>query len=272
MLSRASGPRARYHAPIMATRKMHSSPREYDGSINWEARLKREIPVFRKLFGPPGEYALLDAACGTGRQAVTLARRGYRVVALDKSPEMIAFARARPGADSARLEWHTASFAQLARRCPGPFAGIYCIGNSLCAAGSAAAVQKALHNFAAVLQPSGRLFIQVLNYPLMRRTVPCVKGPVHFFLDGVEHVRVRMFDFARTRARVTNITLRRDRKWSFQAIRGRIFVFTPGQVQQWCRQAGLRIEKLWGSYAGEKFDPDKSTDLIVIARPGKRRR
>ena len=250
----------------MSARRIRCSAEQYDASINWAARFKREMPVLKKLFGPPGEYPLLDAACGTGRHAVALARQGYHLVAADKDPGMIAVARTIPGADSPAIQWRSVSFARLSRCCPGPFAGIYCIGNSLSAAGSAAAVQKALRSFAAVLHPRGRLFIQVLNYPPMRRTVPCVLGPVHFQADGVEYLRLRLFDFARSHASVTHLTLTRGDKWTCRTGRGRLFVFTPNQLQRWCRRAGLRVEKLWGSYAGERLNPRKSTDLIVIGR------
>jgi glycine/sarcosine N-methyltransferase len=250
----------------MSARKISQSPREYDASINWDARLKRELPVFEKLFGPPGDLPLLDAACGNGRQAIALAARGYRVVAIDKSPDMIDFARSLPGADSPRITWITTSFARLARRCPGPYAGIYCIGNSLSAANSAAAVQNALANFAAVLHPRGRLFIQVLNYARMRGQRPAVLGPVNFIHDGVEHLRIRTFDMARSSARVTNITFKRTDKWAVEVIRSRVLIFDYRRLHDWCRRAGLRVEQTWGSYAGENLDPRNSVDCIIIAR------
>jgi ubiquinone/menaquinone biosynthesis C-methylase UbiE len=37
----------------------------------------------------------LDAACGTGRFAEFLARRGHRVIGVDSSPDMLAHARRR---------------------------------------------------------------------------------------------------------------------------------------------------------------------------------
>jgi SAM-dependent methyltransferase len=253
----------------MTARKIHQSPREYDASINWKARLKRELPVFAKLFGPPGDLPLLDAACGNGRHAIALARRGYRVVAIDKSPDMIDFARSLPGAESPRITWVTTSFARLAHRCPGPFAGIFCIGNSLSAANSAAAVQKALANFAAVLHPRGRLFVQVLNYARMRGRKPFVLGPVNFTHDGVEHLRIRTFDMARTSARVTNITFKRAGKWTVEVIRSRVLVFDYRRLHDWCRRAGLRVERTSGSYAGEKLEPKSSVDCIIVARRAK---
>lgn len=51
------------------------------------------------LLGLEG-IALLDAACGTGRFADFLAKRGHRVIGVDSSPDMLAYARRRvPGGE-----------------------------------------------------------------------------------------------------------------------------------------------------------------------------
>jgi 2-polyprenyl-3-methyl-5-hydroxy-6-metoxy-1,4-benzoquinol methylase len=47
----------------------------------------------------PSHGRLLDVGCGTGRYALALAARGFEVVAVDESVEMIAQARAKPGAE-----------------------------------------------------------------------------------------------------------------------------------------------------------------------------
>jgi SAM-dependent methyltransferase len=43
----------------------------------------------------PGPKILLDLGCGTGRHAIKFAEKGYNVVGVDRSPEMIAKAHAR---------------------------------------------------------------------------------------------------------------------------------------------------------------------------------
>jgi SAM-dependent methyltransferase len=53
----------------------------------WRAALRRHLPA-------PGA-AILDAGAGTGSISLLLAELGYRVTALDLSPEMLARARAK---------------------------------------------------------------------------------------------------------------------------------------------------------------------------------
>jgi len=51
----------------------------------------------------------LDAACGTGRFAGFLARRGHRVIGVDSSPDMLAHARQRVP----ETGFHVAGLARL---------------------------------------------------------------------------------------------------------------------------------------------------------------
>src|SRR5437762_1029143 len=53
-------------------------------------------------FEPDGHRAL-DLACGTGSVALALARRGWEVIGIDRSPAMLAQAAAKPGAAS--IHW-----------------------------------------------------------------------------------------------------------------------------------------------------------------------
>ena len=82
---------------------------EYDrlrpAGAGWKALADRTLAELR------GATRLLDAGCGTGRLAVLAAERGGRVWGVDASADMLAQARARPGA--ARVGWRQARVEQL---------------------------------------------------------------------------------------------------------------------------------------------------------------
>ena len=85
-----------------------------EGYDLWSVRYDRESNVLiaveqpivdgwvEALPGPPGHA--LDAATGTGRHALRLLDRGWRVTAFDASPGMVAVARGRLGAKSPQAE------------------------------------------------------------------------------------------------------------------------------------------------------------------------
>jgi SAM-dependent methyltransferase len=62
--------------------------KDYEGECDLVQRLLRE-------HGEAGIRRLLDLGCGTGSHALPLARRGYHVTGIDRSPDMLARARAK---------------------------------------------------------------------------------------------------------------------------------------------------------------------------------
>jgi SAM-dependent methyltransferase len=54
-----------------------------------------EHPIMRMLLDPLPPAVVLDAACGTGRYSQYLAERGHRIIGVDRSPAMLAKARAK---------------------------------------------------------------------------------------------------------------------------------------------------------------------------------
>ena len=57
--------------------------------------------------------ALLDVACGTGVVAITAARLGARVTALDLTPELLAVARENGRVAGTDVEWHEGEVEEL---------------------------------------------------------------------------------------------------------------------------------------------------------------
>jgi len=237
----------------------------YDLGIDWEARMRREIPVLMEVFGPPGGGGILDAGCGTGHQAAALSQRGYRVVGADVSEEMLAVARRTAQRVGAAPSFVCTPYAELPAKVGLGFDGVYCLANSLAAAGTREAVEQAIRRFAECLRPGGRLFIQVLNFPPMRKEIPCVKGPRVTVVDGVEYVSVRNFAFGGNDVLVGNITFWKEGTWRCHAQGRRLYPVTLDELRTFCSAADLNIDTTWGSYAKEPFDADRSGDLILVA-------
>jgi len=237
----------------------------YDRSIDWSARLVREVPVLAEVFGPPGDGGLLDAGCGTGRQACALASRGYRIVGADAEHEMLDVARQVAGEASQQVEFIEAPYAALHEAVGGGFDGVYCLGNALAAAGKREAVAEAVEQFSRCLRPGGRLFIQILNFPPMLSESPCVRGPRVATVDGREYISIRHFQFFSDHATVTNVTVFHDTVWRQRSHTGRLYPVNLCALRSFCRDSRLRIDDLWGSYACEAFDASRSNDLLVVA-------
>ena len=107
---------------------------------------------------PPGGD-LLDVPCGYGRHAIPLARAGYRVTGVDRSPTLLAEARRRAGDDAPELV--EADYREL----PFPdesFDAALNLFTSLGFYGDEEDV-KALAEIGRVLRPTGRLVIETMH-------------------------------------------------------------------------------------------------------------
>lgn len=249
------------------------SAESYNRSINWSARIAREIPVLVDLFGPPEGGGIIDAGCGTGHQICELASRGYRAVGADGSGEMLKIGRRTAQEKGVGVEFVETLYGALHEKVGGGFDGLYCIGNALAAAGSRDACAQAVDQFAKCLRPGGTLFLQVLNFPLMREELPCIRGPRVSTVDGREYISVRQFHFTDDSVQVTSISVWKDSSpdstghgWKQHAHCGRLYPMSLDELSAWCATSGLTIESTYHSYAREPFDPKRSTDLIIVAR------
>jgi SAM-dependent methyltransferase len=111
----------------------------------------------------------LDAACGTGRFAEFLSRRGHRVIGVDSSPDMLAYARRRVPDGEFRL-------GEL-DRLPLPDDSVDVIVCAL-ALVHVPRLQPVLAEFARVLRPGGDLVISDIHHELVTRgSVITARGP-----------------------------------------------------------------------------------------------
>ncbi len=56
---------------------------------SWTENTKSEVDFLEKTLGLTGTETVLDLACGYGRHSLELARRGYRVIGVDITPEYV---------------------------------------------------------------------------------------------------------------------------------------------------------------------------------------
>ncbi len=62
----------------------------YYATVDWDNRLRYEMPDILKVLEKHKAKTILDVGCGTGEHSIELARRGYSVVGVDRSKAMIA--------------------------------------------------------------------------------------------------------------------------------------------------------------------------------------
>ena len=123
-----------------------------------------------------GRHRVLDCACGTGTDAVALARAGLQVWASDGSAAMVDAARRRVAAAGMEVPVEVCRWDGLPGRLPGPFDLVLCLGNSISHL-PGNQVRPAFAGMAGVLGPGGRLVLNARNWEKLRRDRPRLTFP-----------------------------------------------------------------------------------------------
>jgi SAM-dependent methyltransferase len=238
---------------------------DYDRFVNWKGRLAHELPFFDRLFTQHRVRRILDAACGTGHHAIALAQRGYQVTGTDLSQAMVERARENASAADGDTAFHVAGFGQLAGLGQ-TFEAVICLGNSLPHLLSAAALEDALRDFAAVLQPGGLLVIQNRNFDRVLVEQERFMPPQSHREGDREWLFLRFYEFRETTITFNMVRLwRTDGGWEQDVNSTELRPILSDELAAALADAGFGNVEFYGGYDGSVFDPARSGDLIAVA-------
>ena len=122
----------------------------------------------------PSGARVLDCACGTGYNALALARRGFTVSGSDVSQAMLSEARRRL---PAHVNLRHCAWSGLPQAFAEPFDAVVCTGNSLMHAGDEHSMVAALTGISGVLKPGGLLLLDSRNWEKLRGERPLIQVP-----------------------------------------------------------------------------------------------
>jgi 2-polyprenyl-3-methyl-5-hydroxy-6-metoxy-1,4-benzoquinol methylase len=125
-----------------------------------------EVAFLIEEFGLPPQAQILDVGCGTGRHAVELAKRGYKVTGIDISRGMLKEAQRLADAAALQIEWVQADATAMAL--DHQVDGVICLCEG--AFGLLGSVDdpythelSILANIYALLKPGGKFILTALN-------------------------------------------------------------------------------------------------------------
>ena len=241
---------------------------DYDRFVDWEARLRFELPFFREVFRQHEVQTVLDAACGTGQHAIAFAREGLTVAAADLSGAMVARARANAEAAGVSLRVRQAGFGGLAEAFDAVrYDAVTCLGNSLPHLTTPEALDVGLADMAAVLNPGGVLIIQNRNMDRVLDRGERFMPPQAHRGEEAEWLFFRFYDFDGPQLNFNVLRLHRPLSgpWQIEYEQTPLRAWRRAELDQALQEVGLSVLGAYGSYRGERFDPQESGDLILVA-------
>lgn len=123
-------------------------------------RTAAEVDFIEALLAVPKGAAVLDLACGYGRHAIGMEKRGYRVTGLDFNPHYLEIAEAESTAAGARVTWRTGDMRALPFE--REFDGVYSFFTSFGYFGDDEN-EQVLAGIARAMKPGGRFLLDMMN-------------------------------------------------------------------------------------------------------------
>jgi SAM-dependent methyltransferase len=226
-----------------------------DAARDEEAR--EQALAAARLSGCPDGGDLLDVPCGFGRHSVPLARAGYRVIGVDRSPALLEEARRRTGGE----RWPKLVQADY-RDLPQPDESFDAALNLFSSLGYLGDEDdtRVLAEIRRVLRPGGRLVIEIMHRDALVRGF--LEQGWRLVGEGRLLLEQRTFDpragVAQTTQTLVEPSGERDsRTFSLR-------VYTATELVAMIDRAGFAESRCYGDLDGAPFGT--ATRLVVVAR------
>ncbi|MEU3961762.1 class I SAM-dependent methyltransferase [Streptomyces buecherae] len=210
------------------------------------------------LLNLPAGARVLDLCCGPGVFTVPLARRGYAVTGVDRSPAMLERARALSVERSAPATYVEADVRAYAQ--PGAFDVVLNMFTSFGYFEDPADNARALRTMHDSLAPGGTLLLDLAGKELLagRVTPPKVVRRGDDLLVQTDTV---LDDWARLRS--DWVLVRGDRVTRASLV---WFVYSAVELRQMAREAGFTRIEVFGDFDGRPYDQDAQRLILRATR------
>jgi SAM-dependent methyltransferase len=133
----------------------------YDASLADTPLAKADVAFARECFAQPGR--LIDLGCGTGRLAIDFASRGFAVVGVDLSAEMLRVAAEKAARTGAQLDLVQANLVELDALADASFDYAACLFSTLGMITGEVERQRAVAHAFRLLRSGGKFLLHVHN-------------------------------------------------------------------------------------------------------------
>jgi SAM-dependent methyltransferase len=225
-----------------------------------DEQIAREVHFIEESLGVERGGALLDLACGTGRHAVELARRGYEVVGFDLSLSMLARAGEDAQERDAKLNFVQGDMRDMTF--DEQFDGVYCWNTSFgyFEEDKNAQVIDRVHR---ALKGGGLFLLDVVNRDFLVRQSPSLAW---FEGDGCICMDDMSVDFITSRMKIKRTMMLDDGR--SQEIEYSMRIYSLHELGRILHEHGFTVREVSGrlSTPGVFFGADSPRSMILAEK------
>lgn len=211
------------------------------------------IDNLSSYLAPSKDSRILDIACGRGRHAIYLNKKGYDVTGIDLSEQNIRYAQQF---EQKNLHFYVHDMRKLS------YINYFDIALNLFTSFGYFETEKehinALKAFRKSLKPEGTLVIDYFN------TEKIMHNLTHQEIKTIDGIEFHLHKFVSDGKIIKHINF--EHRLKSYAFEERVQAFTFSDFEWMLQQAGLQISASFGSYALDPFDVLKSDRLILICK------
>jgi SAM-dependent methyltransferase len=135
--------------------------RVYDAALADSSLFSMDLGFARRYFDTPGR--LIDLGCGTGRLLIDFAKRGFPVLGVDLSQDMLRVAAEKAARVGACVQLLKANLVELEALADGSFDYAACLFSTLGMVDGAAQRRRVIEHVCRLLKPGGKFLLHVHN-------------------------------------------------------------------------------------------------------------
>lgn len=226
-----------------------------------------EVDFVERELGADRSKRILDIGCGTGRHAIELARRGYRVTGVDLSEAQLRLAREKAAQAGVEVEFQRRDATEPHFREEFDAAVMFCEG-AFSLMETDAKNHAVLRHAGTALRPGGKLMLTTLNvlFPLFHS--------VKEFLDAgaagtaIDKLTFDLMTF-RERAELTFT----DDAGESHTVETNERYYAPSEMRWLLETAGFAKVEIFGCHLGQFSRQDSLTpedfEMLVVAEKGR---
>ncbi len=212
---------------------LRTQPRVSDDTI------RREVGFIEESLAVVKGGRVLDLACGVGRHALEMTRRGYEMVGLDLGLGMLALAAEEAEGQSAHITFVQADMRELAHE--DQFDGIYCWNTSF-GYFDDESNHAVIDRVRRALKRGGQFLLDVTNRDYLARHAPALSW---FEGDGCVCMDEMQFDWVTSRMRVKRTVLVDDGR--SRELEYNIRLYSLHELGKLLHDIGFRVVEVSGT-------------------------